>query len=83
MRYTSFGIEDDFLILDFFANTRGNKQIKKPLNQPSVYTNRGLTQKQTNRNNANHSSAIARLKMSEANLNFFPHKKKNNNTHIT
>lgn len=26
MRYTSFGIEDNFLILDFFYNTGGNDQ---------------------------------------------------------
>ncbi len=43
MRYTSFGIEDNFLILDFLVNTENNEEMKQ---KPSVYTNRGFREEE-------------------------------------
>lgn len=45
MRYTSFGIEDNFLILDFLANTENNEQMKQTtktisLHKPRLYRGR-------------------------------------------
>lgn len=84
MRYTSFGIEDNFLILDFFYNAGGNERQAwtDETNHRNCHqsTQTEALQIQYKKKKANHWSVHARIKTtSETNLSYFgglPNEKK-------
>lgn len=87
MRYTSFGIEDDFLILDFFYDAGGN--VRHVWTDETNHRNCNQSTQTEALQNANHSSVHTRLKItSENNLTVIleetsPMKKKQHKKQIT